>query len=141
MHHYGLPSDGIPLDIGPDGLVVIHMVKGSHPAADYSEAKSANEIHQDVEKVMTAAGIDSGVSSMYIDYPSTVTFPDSAPSGGGATVRAAHPCVRPMRWPGTPSSATSSRRFGARRRDDQAAQASASVASSSITKSTPAGLR
>ena len=62
MHHYGLPSDGIPLDIGPDGLVVIHMVKGSHPAADYSEAKSANEIHQDVEKVMTAAGIDLKVN-------------------------------------------------------------------------------
>ena len=58
MHQYGLPSDGIPLDFGPEGKLIIHLVKGSHPAASYSEAKSASEIHADVEKVMTAAGID-----------------------------------------------------------------------------------
>jgi hypothetical protein len=57
LHHYGLPSDGIPLDKGADGKLVIHMVKGSRPAAEYSEAKSSHEIHEDVQKVLAAEGI------------------------------------------------------------------------------------
>ena len=58
LQSYGLPSDGIPLDYDATGNLVIHLVKGTHPAADYSEAKSADEIYQDVEKVMTADGIN-----------------------------------------------------------------------------------
>jgi hypothetical protein len=57
LRHYGLPSEGIPLARDEQGRLVIHLVKGARPAAEYSEAASADEIRRDVRKVLTAAGI------------------------------------------------------------------------------------
>lgn len=57
LRGYGLSSDGIPLAKNPDGQIVFHLVKGSRPAAEYSEAKSADEIRRDVRRVLAADGI------------------------------------------------------------------------------------
>jgi len=57
LRQYGLPSDGIPLARGTNGSLIIHLVKGSRPAAEYSEAKSADEIRRDVRQVLAAEGI------------------------------------------------------------------------------------
>ena len=64
LRQYGLPCAGIPLDKDAGGKLVIHLVKGSRPAAEYSEAKSSQEIWSDVEKVMSAAGI--GLSTNHV---------------------------------------------------------------------------
>lgn len=58
MRQYGLPSDGIPLDTNTAGQVVVHLVSGKHPASEYSEAKSADEIRNDVQPVMEAVGVE-----------------------------------------------------------------------------------
>ena len=57
VRQYGLPCDGIPLDKDADGKLVIHLVKGTRPAAEYSEAKSSGDIYNDVKKVVEEEGI------------------------------------------------------------------------------------
>jgi hypothetical protein len=85
---YGLPSQGIPLDKDADGELIIHMVKGSHPAVEYSEAKSAGEIHEDVKKVMEADGIGLATNHVVVftrlgNYDGTNTSHNSPYCGTG----------------------------------------------------------
>jgi len=58
MHGYGLASDGLPLDKDGNGKLIIHLVTGKQPASEYSEAKSAGEIREDVQPVMAKAGVE-----------------------------------------------------------------------------------
>jgi len=88
VRQYGLPCDGIPLDKDSNGRLVIHMVKGTRPAAEYSEAKSAGEIHKDVEKVMEADGVGLGTNDVVVftrlgNYDGTNTSHNSPYCGMG----------------------------------------------------------
>lgn len=88
LQHYGLPSPGIPLAKDGQGRLVIHLVQGAHPAADYSEAKSAGEIHEDVRKVMEAEGIGLKTNDVVVftrlgNYDDTNTSHNSPYCGMG----------------------------------------------------------
>ena len=88
FQHYNLACDGIPFERSADGRLVIHLVQGTQPAADYSEAKSAGEIKRDVEKVMSAACV--AVKSNHVvvftrlgNYDGTKTSHNSPYCGAG----------------------------------------------------------
>ena len=88
LNHYGLPSKGIPLDKDAQGQLVIHLVQGTHPAADYSEAKSASEIHEDVRKALAADGINLRTNHVVVftrlgNYDGTNTSHNSPYCGTG----------------------------------------------------------
>lgn len=88
FRYYGLASEGIPLDKDAQGKLVIHLVKGSHPAAEYSEAKSADEIRRDVRKVLVEEGINLRTNHVVVftrlgNYDGTNTSHNSPYCGMG----------------------------------------------------------
>ena len=88
LQHYGLPSTGIPLNKDASGQLVIHLVKGTRPAAEYSEAKSANEIHEAVRKVLAEEGISLRTNHVVVftrlgNYDGTNTSHNSPYCGMG----------------------------------------------------------
>ncbi len=88
LHQYGLPSAGIPLAQDEHGRLVIHLVKGAHPAAEYSEAKSSTEIRRDVQKVLAAEGIGLRTNQVVVftrlgNYDGTNTSHNSPYCGTG----------------------------------------------------------
>jgi hypothetical protein len=84
----GLPCDGIPLNKDASGGLVIHLAKGSKPAAEYSEAKSSNEIREDVRAVLAASGIGLETNHVVVftrlgNYDGTNTWHNSPYCGSG----------------------------------------------------------
>lgn len=64
LRQHGFPCEGIPLAKDAAGKLIIHQVKGTKPASEYSEAKSAHEIRRDVEQVLAPQGI--GLASNHV---------------------------------------------------------------------------
>ncbi|TLD72309.1 glycosyl hydrolase [Phragmitibacter flavus] len=56
LRRQGFPVRRLPLDHQPDGLLSIHLVKGTHPYAHYS-GESGNEIRKECLPVLRQAGI------------------------------------------------------------------------------------
>jgi hypothetical protein len=88
LGQYGLPMSGIPLVRDAQGKLVIHLVKGTRPAAEYSEAKSASEIRRDVKKVLAAEGIGLDTNQVIVftrlgNYDGTNTSHNSPYCGTG----------------------------------------------------------
>ena len=67
MNHYGLPFDGIPFDRDARGQIIIHLVKGPHPAAEYAKNdKSADDIYNEVKRVLLVSGIHPETSHVVV---------------------------------------------------------------------------